>query len=81
MIIPVEVQRPCEPKSAKFVGRASDDLTAEEVAELVKVPEGCLIGGKIMGGKKGRRWSLVANVRFVIQQGEEPVCPHCGKAL
>jgi len=65
MIIPVEVQRPCEPKSARFVGEASDDLLAGEVADLVGVPQGCFVTGKIMKGKKGRRWSLVADVRIV----------------
>jgi rRNA maturation endonuclease Nob1 len=80
MIIPVEVQRPCEPKSARFVGEESDDLTAEEVAERVGVPVGCFIAGKIMKGKKGRRWSLVADVKFG-KSNEKKVCPHCGHKL
>jgi hypothetical protein len=64
-MIPVEVQRPCEPKSAVFVGEADDSWTVEHVAKHVGVPEGAFIyGGKIMKGKKGRRWSLVADVTF-----------------
>ena len=79
MIIPVEVQRPCEPKSARFVGEASDDLSVGEVADRVGVPEGCFVTGKIMHGKKGRRWSLVANIEF--SQSHSSVCPRCGGSL
>jgi hypothetical protein len=64
LMLPVEVQRPNQPQSTRVVGAASDELTAEEVAKQVGVPDGHLIEGKILGGKKGRRWSLVANVNF-----------------
>jgi len=80
MLIPVEVQLPNQPQSARRVGEASDDLTAREVADRVGVPKDCFVDGKIMKGKKGRRWSLIALVRF-SERSVPTVCPHCGGAL
>lgn len=64
MIIPVEVQRPNQPQTRRFVGRASDELSPVEVAKRVGVPDDCLIDGRILTRKGERCWSLVANVRF-----------------
>jgi len=72
-LIPVEVQLPCKPDSAVTIGEAPDNITAEEVAALVRMPEGCLIDGKIVRSKKkGDRWSLVAWVEVVRRQDERP---------
>jgi hypothetical protein len=66
MIIPVEVQKPNKPDSAMILGEADDRLDVASVAELVGIPEGCLVGGKVIRSKKhGDRWSLVANIKFV----------------
>ena len=65
MILPVYVQRPCEPKSTRQVGYADADLLVDEVADAVGVPTGCLITGKVMKRKGVRCWSLVADVTFV----------------
>lgn len=83
MMIPVEVQPPCKPDKARYVGTASDSLTAAAVAKLVGVPEGCFMEGKILKGrKKPRRWSIVADVTFSSPEGSRGgVCPHCGKSL
>jgi rRNA maturation endonuclease Nob1 len=79
MMIPVEVQPPCKPDKARYVGTASDDSNAESVAKAVGIPEGCFIDGKIMKGrKKPRRWSLVADVTFT-EYTRGDVCPHCGE--
>ena len=70
--IPVYVQRPCEPKSAMLVGHASDEMTVDEVAAFVGVPDGCFVGGKILRRKSDPRWSIVANVRF-NNRGMNPI--------
>ena len=31
------------------------------------MPDGCLIGGKIVRYRKTTRWSLVANVRIIMR--------------
>jgi hypothetical protein len=64
MMLPVEVQQPTKPESARIVGTAPEDLTAEEVAKLVSVPLETFLGGKIISRKGERRWSLVADVKF-----------------
>jgi hypothetical protein len=79
MMIPVEVQQPCKPQSARIVGSQSDSLTAHEVARLVGVPLECFIEGKIIKRKHQRRWSLVADVEF--RERQVSVCPHCGGVL
>lgn len=91
MIIPVAVQRPCEPKSRTFVGHASEDLTPVQVAREVGVPfdergSDCFMEGKIMKHRKGplkgqRYWSLVADVVFSVKGESVGVCPHCGGEL
>ncbi len=63
MMIPVMVQQPCKPPGLE-VGWADENLTAEQVADLVGVPSGTLIEGKILRRKGVKRWSLVANVEF-----------------
>ena len=60
MLIPVEVQKPCQPQTARVVGEAHDYLRPEDVANEVGVPEGCFMEGKILKRRGERRWSLVA---------------------
>lgn len=82
MLIPVMVQKPNQPKSEVYVGMASEDLTPEEVADRVGVPEGCLCDGKILKRKKQKVWSLVAYVRIVRHDDNGlRTCPHCGGNL
>lgn len=82
-MIPVEVQLPNKPQTAHVVGEASDDMTAEEVARRVGVPADCFVDGKIMKGKRGRRWSLIAWVKFREKRREAGTitCPHCGEKI
>ena len=64
MNIPVYVQEPCKYNQRRFVGNASDDLPAEEVAKEMGVPDGCFLEGKVMRRKGEKHWSIVANVKF-----------------
>jgi hypothetical protein len=72
MMIPVYVQRPNEPPGLE-VGMADDKLDAASVAQLVKVPEGCFLDGKVIRRRKVKpgqlptRWSIVADVRFGVK--------------
>lgn len=66
MNIPVEVQKPNNPRSARCVGEAPESATAEEVARAVGVPEGCLVDGKVVRRDGWARWSLVAYVEFAV---------------
>jgi len=68
--IPVYVQQPNKPQSEQFVGYASSLGDPEIVARKVGVPEGCLVDGKVISGKRGPRWSLVAYVT-VVAEGPE----------
>ena len=81
MNIPVEVQEPNKPHTARVLGEAPDDLTAEEVAERVGVPDGCLVDGRIIRRGGAARWSLVAWVKITEVVQREGVCPRCGKSL
>lgn len=89
MIIPVEVQKPNRPDTARVVGEAPDNWTVEEVARHVGCPLDCVIDGKIISNKmskkghelnrdpKGRRWSIVAYIEFGEGPGKQ-TCPKCG---
>lgn len=68
--IPVYVQEPNKPKSEHFVGYASSLGDPEIVARKVGVPEGCLVDGKVISGKRGPRWSLVAYVGVMLGDPE-----------
>jgi hypothetical protein len=63
-IIPVYVQRPNQPTSRTLVGEAPDNLSPDAVAKRVRVPDGCLIDGKVLWpGRKFAYWCLVADVK------------------
>lgn len=68
MKIPVVIQRPGTTISSRIVGYAEDTLDLYEVAALVGVPEGELIDGRIVQRRKGRRWSLITNRKFVLRR-------------
>ena len=48
---------------------SSDDLEAEEVANIVGVPEGAFMEGQIRKNKGRPYWSLIAQVKFRRREG------------
>ena len=69
MMIWVEMKPTDQPNKAMYVGVQPDNLTAEEVAQRVGVPDGCFLDGKIITSRDGeRRWSIVVTEDSVVPQ-------------
>jgi hypothetical protein len=50
-LVPVYIQLPDKPKTARFVGLARADLTAERVTQIMRVPDDwMLVSWKVSAG-------------------------------
>jgi hypothetical protein len=75
MLIPVYVQRSDQPQTERYIGQASDSLTAEQVADRVGIPLDRVIEGRITRSKGKFRWKFVVHAARLAHSFRTPGRP------